>query len=72
MLKPVGKKGKIEMKNDVREGGRMVKGKKTWNYLMVAYWAIVLVLTVINKMMLSMYFMAIGMFVMAIVAALRK
>lgn len=46
--------------------------KKSWNYLMVVYWAVVLVLTVMNKMMLSMDLMAIGMLAMAIVAAARK
>lgn len=39
---------------------------------MVVYWAVVLVLTVMNKMMLSMDLMAIGMLAMAIVAAARK
>ena len=46
--------------------------KKAWNYLMVVYWAVVLVLTVMNKMMLSMDLMAIGVLAMAIVAAARK
>lgn len=47
--------------------------KKAWNYLMVVYWAVVLVLTAMNKMMLSMDLMAMGMLAMAIVvAAARK
>ncbi len=39
---------------------------------MVGYWAIVLVLTLMNKMMLSMDLMAFGMLAMAVVAVARK
>lgn len=45
--------------------------QKLWCYFMVVYWAVVLVLTFMNQMMLSMDLMAIGMFAMAVVAAVR-
>lgn len=54
----------------VREEEKMNQKVSTWFFII--YWAIVLVLTLLNKMMLSMDLMAIGMLLCALERLIPK
>lgn len=49
-----------------------MKQGKLVDYLFIAFWAVVLVITLMNKMMLAMDLMAIGMLLSAIRCGVKK